>query len=91
MVSLTVILNLLAALSFVTLTIRSAREWVILFSTKCFLFVYIYIDLLKLKANTFENSDADLSWLLFLKKPTCLVLAFSSTCFNTILLSREGF
>ena len=33
---------------------------------KCFLFVYMYIDLLKLKANQlFENSDADLSWLLF--------------------------
>ena len=47
---------------------------IILFSTKCFLFVYMYyIDLLKLKAyNFFENSDADLSWLLFLKKPTCL-------------------
>ena len=45
---------------------------VILFSTKCFLFVYIYIDLLKLKAyKLFENSNADLSWLLFLKKPTC--------------------
>ena len=36
------------------------------------LFVYIYIDLLKLKAyKLFENSDADLSRLLFLKKPTC--------------------
>ena len=33
---------------------------------KCFLFVYMYIDLLKLKAyKLFENSDADLSWLLF--------------------------
>ena len=39
---------------------------VILFSTKCFLFVYIYIDLLKLKAyKLFKNDDADLSWLLF--------------------------
>ena len=39
---------------------------VIPFSTKCFLFVYIYIDVLKLKAyKLFENSDADLSWLLF--------------------------
>ena len=39
---------------------------VILFSTKCFSLVYMYIDLLKLKANKlFENSDADLSWLLF--------------------------
>ena len=39
---------------------------VILFSTKCFLFVYMYIDLLKLKAyKLFENSAADLSWLLF--------------------------
>ena len=49
---------------------------IILFSTKCFLFVYMYIDLLKLKAyKIFENSDADLSWLLFLKKPTCMTLA----------------
>ena len=33
---------------------------------KCILFVYTYIDLLKLKANKlFENSDADLPWLLF--------------------------
>ena len=39
---------------------------------KMLLFVYIYIDLLKLKAcKLFENSDADLSWLIFLKKPTC--------------------
>ena len=39
---------------------------VILFSTKCFLFVDMYIDLFKLKAyKLFENSDADLSWLLF--------------------------
>ena len=38
------------------------------FSTKCFLFVYMYIDLLKLKAYVlFENSDADLA--SFLKKP----------------------
>ena len=40
---------------------------------KMLLFVYIYIDLLKLTAyKLFENSDADLSWLLFLKKPTFL-------------------
>ena len=33
---------------------------------KCFLFVYMYIDLIKFKANKlFENSDADLPWLLF--------------------------
>ena len=33
---------------------------------KCSLFVYMYIDLLKLKAyEPFENSDADFSWLLF--------------------------
>ena len=38
---------------------------VILFSTKCFLLVYMYIDLFKFKAfKPFENSDADLSWLL---------------------------
>ena len=42
---------------------------VILFSKKFFLFVYMYIDLLKLKANKlFENSDADLQWLLFFLK-----------------------
>ena len=35
-------------------------------------FVYMNIDLLKLKAcKLLENGDADLSWLLFLKKPTC--------------------
>ena len=45
---------------------RMVSLTVILFSTKCFLFVYMYIDLLKLKAyKLFENSDADLSWLLF--------------------------
>ena len=45
---------------------------VIPFSTKYFLFVYMYIDLLKLKVcKLFENSDADLSWLFFLKKPAC--------------------
>ena len=39
---------------------------VILFSTKWFLRVYKYIDLLRLKAyKLFENKDADLSWLLF--------------------------
>ena len=39
---------------------------VIHFSTKCFLCVYMYVDLLKLKAyKVFENSDADLSWFLF--------------------------
>ena len=45
---------------------------VILFGTECFLFVYIYKDLLKIKTyKLFENSNADLSWLLFSKKPTC--------------------
>ena len=45
---------------------------VILFSTKCFLFVYMYIDLLKHKAyKLLENSDAGVSKVLFLKKPTC--------------------
>ena len=39
---------------------------VILFSTKCFLFVYMYIDLLKLKAcKLFENSDADIPGFFF--------------------------
>ena len=42
---------------------------VILFSPKCFLFVYMYIDILKLKAyKLFENSDGDLSWLFFFKE-----------------------
>ena len=44
---------------------------VILFSKKYFLFVYMYmyIDLLKLKAyKLFENNDADLSWLFFFCK-----------------------
>ena len=46
---------------------------VILFKTKCVLFVYMYIDLSELLAyKLFENSDADLSWLLFLNKSTCL-------------------
>ena len=41
---------------------------VILFSTECFLFVYMHIDLLKLKAyKLFENSGA------FLKKPACIL------------------
>ena len=39
------------------------------------LHTYIYRDLLKLKAyKIFENSDADLSWLRFLKNPTCILL-----------------
>ena len=45
---------------------RMASLMVIPLSTKCFLFIYMYIDLLKRKAyKLFENSDADLSWLLF--------------------------
>ena len=45
---------------------RMVSLMVILFSTKCFLFVYMYIDLLKLEAyKLFKNSEADLSWLLF--------------------------
>ena len=39
---------------------------VILLSTKYFLFVYMHIDLLKLKAyKLYENIDAALFWLLF--------------------------
>ena len=42
-----------------------------------------YIDLLKLKAYTlFEISDADLSWLLFLKKLTCVVSVHCIFTFN---------
>ena len=45
---------------------------VILLGTKCYLFVYTYTDLLTLKVyKLFQNGDADLSWLLFSKKPTC--------------------
>ena len=45
---------------------RMVSLTVILFSTQCFLFVYMYIDLFKVKADKlFENSDADLSWLNF--------------------------
>ena len=61
--------------SFIFIQMMVSRM-VILFSTKCFLFIYMYIALLKLKVyKLFENSDADLSWLLFLKKPTCLPFA----------------
>ena len=45
---------------------KMVSRMVILFGTKCFSFVYMYIDLFKLKAyKLFENSDADLSWLFF--------------------------
>ena len=48
---------------------------IILSNTKCFLFVYMYIDLLKLKAyKLFENSDADLSWFLFQRSQLVNVL-----------------
>ena len=64
---------------------------VILFSAKFFLFVDIYIDDLKLKAyKLFENSDADLSWLLFLKKPTLilfLAVVSPDLCFMSPTLS----
>ena len=47
---------------------------IILFITKCFLFVYMYIDLLKLTAyKLFENSYADLSLLMFICNLTELV------------------
>ena len=42
---------------------------VILFSTNCFLFIYMYIDLSKNKAyKPFKDSEADLSWLFFFFK-----------------------
>ena len=45
---------------------RMVSLMVILFCTKCFLFVYMYIDLLKVKAyKLFKDSEADLSSLLF--------------------------
>ena len=67
---------------------------VILFRTKYFLFVYMYmyIDLLKLQAfKLFENSDADLSWLFFfffLKKPTCLY-CHSANLLMVVLSNRQ--
>ena len=54
---------------------------VILFDTKCFLSVYMYIDLLKLKAyKLFENSDADLSLPPFLKKKKSQLFDTDLTC-----------
>ena len=47
---------------------RMVSLTVILVSTKCFLFVYMYIDLLVLKLKAyklFKNSEPDLSWLFF--------------------------
>ena len=64
---------------------------VILFSKKCFLFVYMYVDLLKLKANKFfENSDADLpcNTRFFTHEMNELVL--SLTKLYRILLSCYG-
>ena len=57
----------------------------ILFSTKCSLFVYTYIDLLKLKAyKLFENSDADLYWLLF-ERSQLVATAFISLLLPSIV------
>ena len=40
--------------------------------------LHIHINLLKPKAyKLFENSDADFSWCLFLKKPTCSHVTFN--------------
>ena len=65
---------------------------VILFSTKCFLFVYMYIFLLKLKAyKLFEDSDADLSRVYFLKKPNCFTSTEKRILTTYINLSRFCF
>ena len=59
----------------------------ILFSTKCFLFVYMYIDLLKLQAyKLFKNSEAHLSWLLFFRSQ--LVLGFTTTSTVKVIFWR---
>ena len=48
-----------------------------------FVYMYMYIDLLKLKAyKLFENSDADLSWLLFWR---------SQLVFSQCLTNAEAF
>ena len=61
---------------------------VILFSTKCFLFVYMYIDLLKLKAyEVFENSDADLS---FFFKEANLFLQHLVPALNITVISNQN-
>ena len=63
---------------------RMVSLMAILFSTKCFLFVYMYIDLSKLKAyKLFENSEADLSRFLF-KEANLFVTAFIKTLFSIV-------
>ena len=63
---------------------------VILFSTKCFLLVHMYIDLLKLKAyKLFGDGDGGLSWLPFLKKPTCRSYIEVVTPLGSIPLSMQ--
>ena len=56
---------------------------VTLFSTKCFLFVYMYIDLFKLKAyKLFENSDGDLNLSSILLRS----LSYSTSILNHLSL-----
>ena len=63
---------------------------VILFNTKCFLFVYMFIDLLKLKAyKLFENSDADLSWLFFLKEASLYISNLVWRTDNCLFKARQ--
>ena len=58
---------------FVIFIQRMVSLMVILFSKKCFLFVHLYIDLIKLKVfKLFENSDASPGFSKFLMKPTCI-------------------
>ena len=70
---------------FVIFIQRMVSLMVILFNTNCLFFVYMYIDLLRLKAyKLFENIDADLSWLLFQRSQLVLGLYFRSRASNKI-------
>ena len=67
----------------VSLMVILFRKWFL------FVYMYIYIDSLKIKTyEVFENSDADLSWLLFSKKPTCFCLKGSNDT-KQLLLSAS--
>ena len=60
---------------------------VILFSTKCFMFLYMYLDLLRLKAyKLFENSAADQSAGWGIKAP--LVTALVSLVMIEIIICK---
>ena len=74
---------------------RMVSRTVILFRTKCFLFVYTHTHthtyILKLKAyKLLENSDADLSWLLFFFKEANLFSIMLGLTFSLYKQSRPS-